>query len=435
MKTRLTLLSIMASSLLSSGCGKATEGASAPVGSPPASAAQSINALGLELLAQGTTADTNALLSPYSIQAALAMTFAGAAGDTRAEMAKVLHYSGDEAELHQSFAALQKALEDVAARSTKRAESARQRGATMDPVILTVANRLFGQEGYEFRAPFLALAQDTYGAPLQPMDFVREAAAATKEINAWVEEKTIRRIRDLIPPNGLDAETRLVLVNAIYLKAPWAEPFSESATKPAPFHVRGTQPQDVPTMVRKARFGYADREGFTVVTIPYSGGELQFVVLLPDDNNGLAALEAKVTPELLAACADPGSAELILHLPKFKIEPPLFKLGKVLQSLGMRSAFDRPRGSANFDRMAPRKPNDYLCISEVFHKTFLDLDEKGTEAAAATAVVMTRVTSAMPDRVKPIEVRVDHPFLFAIQHRPTGACLFLGRVTDPRVRH
>lgn len=432
MKTRLTLFSIMASSLLFSGCGKATEGTSAPIGSPPASAAQAINALGVELLAQGTAANANALISPYSIQAALAMTFAGAAGDTRAEMARVLHYTGDETQLHSSFAALQKALEGVAARSTKRAESARQRGGTMDPVILTVANRLFGQEGYEFRAPFLTLARDTYGAPFQSMDFAHRAAAAIKEINAWVEEKTLRRIRDLIPPDGLDEETRLVLVNAIYLKAPWTEPFSESATKPAPFHIRGAQSQDVPTMVRQARFGYAVREGFTAVTIPYSGGEIQFLVLLPDDTDGLAALEAKLTPELLAACAEPGSAELILHLPKFKIEPPLLKLGKVLQSLGMRSAFDQPRGSANFDRMAPRKPNDYLCISEVFHKTFLDLDEKGTEAAAATAVVMMRVTSAMPDRVKPIEVRVDHPFLFAIQHRPTGACLFLGRVTDPR---
>ena len=184
-------------------------------------------------------------------------------------------------------------------------------------------------------------------------------------------------------------------------------------------------------MLRHSDFGYARREGFRVVTIPYIGGEVQFLVLLPDDTNGLAALEAKLTPELLASCASPRTADVILHLPKFRLEPPVFRLGKVLQSLGMKSAFDQPRGAANFDRMAPRKPDDYLYLSEVFHKTFLTLDEKGTEAAAATAVVMM-YASAIIEKPKPIEVRVDHPFVFAIQHRPTGACLFLGRIADPR---
>jgi serpin B len=429
MKTRVTLLSIVALSLLSRFLTSAD--ASVPLGSS-ASAAQAVNALGLELLAQGTTASANALLSPYSIQTALAMTFAGAAGDTRAEMEKALHYAGEEAELHPSFAALQKALDEVAASTAERAELAKKHGGPSEPVTLTVANRLFGQEGYDFRAPFLALVKDSYGAPFQPMDFVRRSPDATKEINAWVEEKTRRRIRDLIPPDGLDQETRLVLVNAIYLKAPWAEEFSAYATKPRPFHVGGGQAQDVSTMVRQSHFGYARRDGFSVVTIPYSGGEIPFLVLVPDETNGLAALEAKLTPQLLVASASPGMAEVILHLPKFKIEPPLFRLGKVLQSLGMKSAFDQPRGTANFDRMAPRKPNDYLYISEVFHKTFLALDEQGTEAAAATAVAMMRATAVVREMPKPIEVRVDHPFLFAIQHRPSGACFFLGRITDPR---
>jgi serpin B len=254
---------------------------------------------------------------------------------------------------------------------------------------------------------------------------------AAREINTWVEEKTSQRIRDLIPPDGLDRDTRLVLVNAIYLRAPWVEPFLESATKPRPFHVGGGPALEVPTMLRQGRLGYARRDGYSVVTIPYSGNDLHFLVLLPDATNGLAALEAKLTPELLAAAAGPTTAELILHLPRLKLEPPVFKLGRVLRTLGMRSAFDQPRGSANFDRMAPRRPDDYLRISEVFHKTFLALDEKGTEAAAATAVTMVRVTSVAVDQSKPIEVRVDHPFLFAIQHRPSGACLFLGRITDP----
>ena len=247
-----------------------------------------------------------------------------------------------------------------------------------------------------------------------------------------MEEQTRQRIHDLSPPDGLNKETRLVLVNAIYLKAPWADEFPLFATKPAPFHLRGGQGQDVPTMVRQGPLGYAHREGFSVVTIPYSGGDVQFLIVLPDEGSGLASLESNLTPELLAACANPPTSEVILHLPKLKIEPPLFRLGKVLQALGMRSAFDDPKGSANFDRMAPRKPDDYLFISEVFHKTFLMLDEKGTEAAAATAVAMMRATTMVGQKPKPIEVRVDHPFLFAIQHRSSGACLFLGRITDPR---
>ena len=398
----------------------------------PSLAVQSVNALGLELLAKGTEDNANALLSPYSIQSALAKTFAGAAGETRAEMAKVLHYAADEAEVHSSFAALQRALDEVQRRSAERATNSRRWGAPSEPLTLTVANRLFGQQGYEFREPFLGLVRDNYSAPLQLFDFVHNAPAARQEINAWVEKQTRERIRDLIPPSGVDQETRLVLVNAIYLKAPWENEFSSNATKRLPFHFGGGAVTEVPTMLREARLGFSRREGFTVVTIPYTGGEVQFVVLLPDAPHGLAALEAKTTPAVLASCADAGSSDVLLYLPKFKIEPPLMKLKEVLRSLGMATAFDEPKGSANFDRMAPRKPDDYLFLSEVFHKTFLSLDEKGTEAAAVTAAVMARVTSVAGPKPKPIEVHVDRPFLFAIQHRPSGVCLFLGRVTDPR---
>jgi serpin B len=197
--------------------------AAGDVGAPPgnpAAAAQAVNALGLELLAKGTAADANALLSPYSIQTALAMTFAGAAGNTRAEMAKVLHYAGDEAALHRSFAALRQALEEVARKTATQAEDARKWGGPSEPVVLTVANRLFGQDGYAFRAPFLALVKDTYQAPFQPLDFARNPQTATRQINGWVEQQTRQRIRDLVPSEALDKDTRLVLVNAIYLKAP-----------------------------------------------------------------------------------------------------------------------------------------------------------------------------------------------------------------------
>jgi serpin B len=316
-------------------------------------------------------------------------------------------------------------------KTAERAENAKKYGGPTEPVTLTIANRLFGQQGYEFRQPFLTLTRDTYHAPFQSMDFIRNSSAARLEINAWVEDQTRQRIRDLIPADGIDRDTRLVLVNALYLKAPWAQEFSTNMTKLRPFHLDGGATQDVPTMERQDRFGYSQRDGYRVVTVPYSGGDVQFLILLPDAVDGLAALEANLSPQDLIGAASAKPADVRLQLPKFKLEPPLLRLSEALVGLGMRSAFDKPEGSANFDRMAPRKPDDYLKISEVFHKTFLELDEKGTEAAAATAVVMMRVTSAVGKKPEPVEVRVDRPFLFAIQHRPSGACLFLGRVTNP----
>jgi len=403
----------------------------APAADSQSAAAQAVNALGLDLLAKGTAANENALISPYSIQAALAMTYAGAAGDTHSEMAKVLHYPADEAALHHSFADLQKALDEVTKSTTALAKGPKEFGGPSEPIVLTVANRLFGQQGYDFRQPFLDLVKNNYGAPLQTMDFVNKAPQERLRINAWVEEQTSRRICNLIPADALDKKTALVLVNAIYMKAPWAVPFKAVATQQLPFAIGGKQSVNVPTMRRTGSMGYAKRDGYQIITISYTGGEMQFLVLLPDAKDGLAALEAKLTPEILSGCAKPGAAELDLYLPKFKLQPPLFKLGNVLRSLGMPSAFDQPKGTANFERMAPRKPNDYLYISEVYHKTFLALDEKGTEAAAATAVGMARA-AGFAEKPKPIVVRVDRPFLFAIQHVPSGACLFVGRVTDPR---
>lgn len=393
----------------------------------PAPAA--VNALGCDLLARTTG---NALLSPYSIQTALAMTYAGAAGSTREEMAKVLYFADDEQSLHASFTALQQALAEVSRVTAERVEQARKHGGCGDPVVLTVANRLFGQKDYEFRPAFLSLVNEAYGAPLQFADFVADAKGETRAINAWVEKQTRDRIQNLIPEDALTADTRLVLVNAVYLKAPWEQEFPAFLTKPAPFRVAGGDPVEIPTLNRTGSMGYEKGEGYTAVSLPYSGRFLHFLVLLPDEPDGLAALEQKVTPELLNSCANLAGREVELYLPKFRMEPPLMKLSEALKQLGMPRAFDDPPGSADFDRMAPRRPDDYLYISEVFHKTFLALDEKGTEAAAATAVAMMRAASAIMEKPKPVVVRVDRPFIFAIQHRSSGACLFLGRMNDPR---
>jgi serpin B len=397
----------------------------------PALAAHSINALGLDLMAKGTAADANALLSPYSIQMALAMTYAGAAGLTRAEMAKALHYTDPESNLHDSFSVLRVALDELASRTAERAKQSTTPGGYSEPVVLVTANRLFGQQGYRFQAPFLSLAADKYHAPFQPMDFMGNPTAAVTEINSWVEQQTRARIVNLVPREAVDESTRLVLVNAVYFKAPWAREFLAAATKPALFHLANGQSRRVPTMVRRDQFGYHQHEKLTAVSIPYAGRDLRLLVLLPDEVGGLASLESRLTPKMLTEFSRLPQADLVLHLPRFKLAPPLLKLGHTLRKLGMNSAFDEPPRSANFERIAPRKSDEYLYLSEVLHKTFLDLDERGTEAAAATAVMMPPKSAATP-RPKPVEVKVDRPFFFAIQHSSSGACLFIGRVTDPR---
>jgi serpin B len=398
----------------------------------PAVATLATNQLGLDLLQKvaAATPGGNVLLSPFSIQNALAMTYAGADGATRTEMARVLHYPADDAPLAASFAGLRAVLDAAAQASAASAAQLTSNGLPTDSFEWHMANRLFGQTGYAFREPFLAVTRDRFGAPLQELDFKSAPEPARATINAWVEQQTNRKIVDLIPMNGLGDTTRLVLVNALYLKAPWQQEFVPRATTSRPFQIRGTESGSVPTMMHAASYGYAKHPGFTAVSLPYRDNVLQFLILLPDNPAGVEALASQVTSALLLECANLPNSRIQLYLPKFKITPATIKLSEMLQSLGLKQAFDRPAGSANFDRMAPRTATEYLYIAEVFHKTFLSLDEKGTEAAAATAVSMM-AGSARP-AAPPIVVQVDHPFLFAIQLRASGACLFLGRVTDPR---
>ena len=395
-------------------------------------AAKATNELGVDLHRQLATGDDNLCISPYSIDSALAMTFAGADGETRSEMARVLHFSNG-GDVPASFSTLQQSLEQMSAKTAELAKESKKFGGPSEPITLNIANRLFAQKGYHFRETFLSLVKQNFGGAFDPLDFVADPAAATQRINKWVADQTRDRIRDLIPGGALDKTTRLVLANALYLKAPWASEFSQNATQPQPFFVRGGGPVDVP-MMRKTdkNFGYARHEGFTVVGLPYAGYELQFLVLLPDDINGLRGLESKLSAEVLGSCAKLQKRAVDLYLPKFKLEPPTITLAKQFEALGMKTAFDQPKGSANFDKIAPRTPDDYLYISQIFHKTFIAVDEKGTEAAAATAVAMMAATGLMSPPPPPVEVKVDRPFVYAIQHVPSGVCLFLGRVTDPR---
>ena len=395
-------------------------------------AAKATNELAVDLHRQLATGDENLCISPYSIESALAMTFAGADGETRTEMARVLHLTNDST-VPASFAALQHSLEQMSTKTAELVKQSKKFGGPSEPITLNIANRLFAQKGYAFREAFLSLVKQNFGGAFEPLDFIANPAAATQHINKWVADQTHDRIRDLIPGGALDKTTRLVLTNALYLKAPWANDFSENATQSETFLVHGNAPADVP-MMRKTdkRFGYAKREGFTAVSLPYAGDDLQFLVLLPDDVNGLHALESKLTADMLAGCANLEKRDVDLHLPKFKLQSPTITLAEKFEALGMKTAFDKPKGSANFDKIAPRTPTDYLYISQIFHKTFIAVDEKGTEAAAATAVAMLAGTALRSPPPPPIEVKVDRPFLYAIQHIPSGVCLFLGRVTDPR---
>jgi serpin B len=393
-------------------------------------AATSINTFGLDLHRRLAATGGNLITSPWSIETALAMTYAGAGGKTKEEMAKVLHFAGSEDAVHQGFADLAADLAALQERSAEMVKQTKEHGGPATPLELHAANRLFGQQGYPFKRPFLDLVDKTYGAPLELVDFETAAEQQRAKINAWVEEQTKERIKDLIPAGVLDADTRLVLTNAVYLKAAWAAAFRE--VPDFEFHADGTTPAKVTGLTRTASFGHAEIPGGNVVTVPYAGGGLQFVLLVPEEKDGLATMEKQLTPEILAAAAKATPREVALHFPKFKLEPERVMLAEELIKMGMPTAFDQPRGSADFSVMAPRKPDDYLSISHVIHKAFIVVDKDGTEAAAATAVVMTRALSMPVERPKPLEVRIDRPFAFAIQHVASGACLFLGRVSDPR---
>jgi serpin B len=395
-------------------------------------AARAVNSLGLDLHRQMPKTG-NVCLSPYSIQSALGMTYLGASGVTHEEMARVLHLPANKTALAESFAALNAALMEAQEKSEKQVAQSKKYGGPSEALKLHVANRLFGQKGYEFRETFLSGVKSHFGAPMELMNFMKDHDGERQEINGWVEKQTQKRIRDLIPEGGLSADTRLVLVNALYFKAAWSDDFNVQATAPKPFHANGAKSTvQVPTMGKQEHLRYFNGSGFQAVTLLYAGNDLHFLLIVPDDINGVSDVEKKLTPETLLACAKAEHREVILHLPKFKITPPTVPLGEVLQKMGMMTAFDKPAGRADFDAMAPKKPDDYLAISEVFHKTFIELDEKGTEAAAATAVVMGKRSMAPPPPEKPIELKADRPFLFAIQHAGSGACLFFGRVSDPR---
>ena len=350
----------------------------------------------------------NLFMSPHSISTALAMTYGGAKGKTADEMATALHFD-KAADLHRGFELLQKSL----AADPKA------------PYQLSVANRLFAEKHFTFLDSYFALARDRYGAPVESMDFRTAYEPSRVKINDWVDGQTKGKIKDLLAKGIITDHTRLVLVNAIYFKGTWAKQFDPAATRVEPF-TSGGRKLDAKMMTQELPAGFAERDGAQVLELPYKGGALSMVVILPKDVNGLPALEAKLSAKTLSAWLTGLLQQKVnVHLPKFRVEST-FGLNGALQQLGMKTAFDcREETEADFSGMTGSRN---LCISAVVHKAFVEVNELGTEAAAATAVVMAELDSVEPPV---LEFRADHPFLFALRDTRTGAVLFLGRLVDP----
>ena len=341
--------------------------------------------------------DGNLFLSPYSISSALAMVYGGARGETADQMGTTLRFGGQDA-THPAFSFLRKKLNGI-----------QEKGH----VQLSVANSLWPQVDYAFQLDYLALTQEFYGSEIEPVDFITDTEGARQKINTWVEDKTNDRIKDLIPEGMLDPLTRLVLANAIYFKGNWASQFKPEHTRPAPFKLADGTTVEVPMMSQTADFKLAHTPEFQLLELPYEGDDLSMLILLPSESDKLPELDLEAIAGL-----EFNEMEVMVQLPRFKLEST-FQLDDTLAAMGMPLAFSR---QADFSGMTGTQD---LYIGVVVHKAFVEVNEEGTEAAAATAVGM-RTTSMPP------QFTANHPFLFLIRENSTGAILFIGRVIDPR---
>jgi len=370
-------------------------------------------AFAVELYNQLRNESGNLFFSPESISTAMAMAYAGARGDTASEMADTLHFTLPPERLHPAMGELLSNL-----------------NAAHDGYQLRVADALWAEKDYTFLDAFLRLTNSDYGAGFNQVDFEGACEAARLTINQWVEQKTENKIRDLIPPGALDSTTRLVLTNAIYFKGDWETQFDKASTRDEDFHLSPEQTIKAPLMHRVGKFNYLNGGTFQALEIPYKTEELSMIVFLPNNTGGLPALERSLTAynmrQLLGQLQH--SSKVILSLPKFKMTRQ-FELQDALAAMGMPQAFDGNK--ADFSGIASRKTmlaDGNLYISAAIHKAYVDVDEEGTEAAAATGIQHRGLTGAPPP---PIIFCADHPFMFLIRDNRSGSILFMGRVTNP----
>lgn len=381
------------------------------------SAAAGMRQFGIDLyrLLAAEAGESNLVFSPASIVTALSMTYAGAAGVTAEEMAATLHFTSRGDALHQTFNSLDAAIES-------RSWQKKNGDGTEVGVLIETANSLWGQDDTIFEQSFLDTLAANYGAGIRLVDFKTAAEQARQAINAWVAGETSDKIPELIPEGTLDELTRLVLVNAVYLDATWMMQFDPQLTTDGSFTTLSGTQVTVPMMAQAFSYPYARGDGWQAIQLPYVGGQVGMLVIVPDEGR-FSEIEDGLSGGLLdkavGALAEQG--EVNLTMPKFEFRTQA-GLNDALRELGMTTAFDS--GTADFTGMTAEEP---LYISDVIHEAYIAVDEEGTEAAAATAVVMR--AAGMP--VDPVRLTIDRPFLFALRDIETGALLFLGRVTDP----
>lgn len=352
----------------------------------------------------------NLIYSPYSISLALAMTYAGARHETETQMAQALHFLPQD-QLHPAFNAL-----DLQLTERGKAQSEEQQ-----PLQLNIANAVWAEQTYPFLQSFLDTIALNYGAGIRLTDFINGSEAVRQEINKWVSDQTEDKIKDLIPEGVLDSGTRMALVNAIYFKADWLVPFNADSTFDAPFHLLDGSQISVPTMNQGVFLPYAQGDGWQAVELAYQGETAAMDIIVPDQGR-FEEVESSLDEQTVSTILeDLQPTSIQLALPRFKFEGQ-FGLAEPLAALGMIDAFDPNR--ADFSGMSEQ--ND-LSISAVLHKAFVAVDEKGTEAAAATAVIVGVTSAPLYD----VTLNIDRPFIFLIRDIPTGQILFVGRVLNP----
>ncbi|CAD5935634.1 Serpin B6 [Planktothrix tepida] len=353
---------------------------------------------------QGT--EGNLFFSPYSICTAFAMTYAGARGQTEQQIAQVFGFSQGE-DFHAAFSGLERPL---------------KAGQQSNDVLFLSANSLFPQIKYPFLESFLALLEKYYQVKITPVDYYNDFQAARNTINQWVAEQTQHKINELIPPNALTELTRLVLVNAVYFKGSWANPFDRDGTETKPFWLTSDREIPVPMMNITGQFNYAQTEEVQVLELPYRGNNFSMMILLPRERNGLMELEKNLSLNNLYQWIQPMYTQQVeVSLPRFEIN---FKseLSNTLAQMGVTDAFDENK--ANFSGMDGRE--HWLYIKNVFHQACIEVNEEGSEATAATAVQIEA-------RCLPPSFNANHPFIFLISENNTGNIVFLGRLVNPEI--
>jgi serpin B len=370
------------------------------------------NRFALDLYSRYRVGESNLFYSPYSISSALAMTYEGAKGKTAEEMQAVLHLPDDRDLIRSDFQSANAGLNTIG-----------------KPYKLNVANALWAQKDYKFVDGYFSAVETYYGGKATELDFAGDTEGSRVTINNWVENKTEDRIKDLIPIGILSPATRLVLTNAIYFKANWSRQFDAQDTRDGVFRNSPGTEKNVKMMHKRSFYNYVKTDGLQMLEIDYVGGDLSMLILLPKSDD-IAALDNSLSVDSLSEWkGEMENTEVLVTLPKFKFETK-YMMAEDLKAMGMPTAFTYAEADfTGISPATPQSPNGELFISQVIHQTFIEVAEYGTEAAAATAVIMADGSARPTD--EPVRFTADHPFIFIIQQKNSGNILFIGRMSDP----